>query len=898
MSLSVKHLRNLFGDKIPTAQVLQGVASGMADCGVKVLIDPSIKVPMADSANKRIMLPSSVKSARALLIVSWYVDHESGHIIYTPPLKIYFKKWLRDSKMKDICVKRGYGGLPDKILEAAKFFHNFCEDARIERLMIGRFPGSKKHFIGGPIAAECDDLVVATVRRAKEKAAEEGLKEAPLNPFWVGELHAYHILGGAHGQQELDHVRETVPEHVHWVCDVVDDVFKGIHDVTQVTCQELADRTDEAMARILEEILPDQTQEDPGQPQKGEEGQEGQSGEGDPQQGDGNPSQDPFEDKMEGGKGKPQKSKYQDLRDEAEEEGGGDGEGESEGDGSEGDDGSDDHSGSEDDDSSSETDGGSASDGDSGDGDEERGDDDGAGDSPGGSSEKPDEDGSGDGSPGGASGDPDKEGDEQSEGSHGGSSGDGSPDDDGELEGESEGDSGDGDESGEGDDAGEGGEGDDEGEGGEDSGSGDDAGSEEDPSEVKEQEATPEEGDAPISERINQVMDWADDAKVDMSSIMSEASEFQQGQEDDPQDSAGQRPGSTGQGGGSPSMKHATDIDGMPDEYLERMAPGCGVTVISDLDLGALFNEKDPVFDAYDNFTRSLMPKTLGPAARRLVGKFQGAAGPAWSGNRINPRMLQPIMAGKAHGRRLYLKRTDPVQSRRGVCVAIAIDCSGSMCGHIPGLNFQPGNQDKQTKFVIAHAAARSLARLFQTIGVPFAVTGFTTKDVTSDGSGSRYSWNSNYSRSFDIVNFVFKNFDEPWTCCEQRMLAMNQFTSIRYKGEEISPYTNSDGESILWLASDMIGREEDRKVMIVLSDGLPYAGDSHMQSKFLRWAVRRIEMSGIRIGGLGLGDRGVASYYKVHELIDSFPAGYGTEATAPLYIQEKILSLIDRLSD
>jgi hypothetical protein len=389
-------------------------------------------------------------------------------------------------------------------------------------------------------------------------------------------------------------------------------------------------------------------------------------------------------------------------------------------------------------------------------------------------------------------------------------------------------------------------------------------------------------------------MAWADEAQVDMSEIMSRASEFQSEGAEDSQNSG---TGNRNRGAGSPNIKHATDISGMPDEYLKQMSPGCGVTVIADLDLNALFNGKDPVFEAYDVFTRSLMPKTLGPAARKLVGKFQGSAAPAWAGNRINPKMLQPIMAGKAHGRRLYMKRTDPVQSRRGVCVALAIDCSGSMCGAIPGLKFQPGNYDKQTKFVVAHAAARSLARLFQTINVPFAVTGFTTKDIPS-GGGSRYSYSSRYSRAYDIVNFVFKNFSEPWTCCEQRMLAMNQYTNIRYKGEEICAHTNSDGESLLWLASDMIGREEDRKIMIVLSDGLPYAGDSLLQSKFLRWAVRRIEISGIRIGGLGLGDRGVANYYRVHELLDSFPAGYGTEATAPLYIQEKILRLIDRLSD
>ena len=68
MGLSVKHLRDLFGGKIPTAQVLQGVATGMADCGVTVVIDPNTSFPYAVMDEKKIVLPSSVKSARALLI--------------------------------------------------------------------------------------------------------------------------------------------------------------------------------------------------------------------------------------------------------------------------------------------------------------------------------------------------------------------------------------------------------------------------------------------------------------------------------------------------------------------------------------------------------------------------------------------------------------------------------------------------------------------------------------------------------------------------------------------------------------------------------------------------------------------------------------------------------------
>jgi len=69
------------------------------------------------------------------------------------------------------------------------------------------------------------------------------------------------------------------------------------------------------------------------------------------------------------------------------------------------------------------------------------------------------------------------------------------------------------------------------------------------------------------------------------------------------------------------------------------------------------------------------------------------------------------------------------------------------------------------------------------------------------------------------------------------------------------------------------------------------------MQSKFLKWAVRRIEIAGIHIGALGIGDRGVTHYYRMYELLDVFPQGWGDKHTAPFLIQEKLITLIDRLA-
>ncbi|MHC4705431.1 MAG: hypothetical protein ACYTFQ_33220 [Planctomycetota bacterium] len=138
--LPKKALRSLFGGNISTTQVLQTIASGMADCGVDVVIDPRINVPMADPKMKKIYLPSQVRSERALLVVSWYLDHESAHIIYTPDLRPTIDRWQKEGPVYDVCVAEGYDGVPMPLLKAVKGVLNISEDSRIEHLLSERLP--------------------------------------------------------------------------------------------------------------------------------------------------------------------------------------------------------------------------------------------------------------------------------------------------------------------------------------------------------------------------------------------------------------------------------------------------------------------------------------------------------------------------------------------------------------------------------------------------------------------------------------------------------------------------------------------------------------------------------------------------------------------------------------
>ena len=815
--LGTKTLRDLFGGKISTTQVLQGVASGMSDCGVEVVVDPKCTYPYAVIEEKMIVLPPSVKSEKALLVVNWFIDHESGHLIYTPSIKPTLDAWTRHSEMSVVLKKLGYNGFPDSLLMAAKNLLNLVEDSRIEHLMVNRIPGTRKHFIGGPIAVGLDTMIEDMIEKAFEIQKEQGLPEPPLNPFWVAHMHAFFLLDANHKQSPLDHVRRCIGSDfpsIMWVLDVVEEEFGDIEDIEKARFDTLVKKTDSCMARIFDKVL------------KGDEEEEEEEGEttGGQKGGDGDPSQNPFtndfktkkgkgsgtpfdEKEGQGGSGKAEPSDEQDEEDEEQSKGSsgkGEEEEEEETGGGEGED--------EDEDEESPEEGGGG-----GESDEDEGD-----------SEPSDEQ--------------DEESPEEEDGG-----------------GESDEDEGDSEPSDEGDG----------------SGTGEAVGK-------NEAEATPKQVPKEVEE-------WAKEAQADMAELM------RGGGEGDAPDGSGQRGGQRGTTGSNPICDHNASASGMPEAYYNNIRPNSRALLITGADLKNILDTSDPTFQKYDDLIRQLMPPNLGPASRKLMGKFKAATGEDWVGSRINPRRMAQIKAGTAYGKKLCVRRNQTMASRKGLAVMVMVDCSGSMSNSISGL--QLTDRLVNSKFAVAHAVARSTARLLQSINVPFAVAGFTTTeckfDLPPNTGGSSYG---RWSRDCDLVHFLFKDFQETWPTAEQRMLAMNSFTQVDYKGQSIYSCCNSDGDSVLWAASHLLCREEESKVLIVLSDGLPAGGNSTLQSGFLKWVIKRIKLAGVRVGALGLGCTGVTNYYDTYELLENFPKGAGTMTTAPLYIQEKVIRLVDRL--
>lgn len=173
---------------------------------------------------------------------------------------------------------------------------------------------------------------------------------------------------------------------------------------------------------------------------------------------------------------------------------------------------------------------------------------------------------------------------------------------------------------------------------------------------------------------------------------------------------------------------------------------------------------------------------------------------------------------------------------RRAVnsCVQIVIDMSGSMNG---------------TKIKTACAAAYTLADALSRINVKTMITGFTTSTRPVPGKGE-------FNRSEALFLPIIKTWEAP-VSGKQTMINMGATAKTMVLAENI------DGESILALLQHFSGRQEDRKIMLVLSDGMPQAQGRGL-SEHLKQVTKQIEEeSDIHLMGIGIMTSAPRHYYR-----------------------------------
>ncbi len=196
----------------------------------------------------------------------------------------------------------------------------------------------------------------------------------------------------------------------------------------------------------------------------------------------------------------------------------------------------------------------------------------------------------------------------------------------------------------------------------------------------------------------------------------------------------------------------------------------------------------------------------------------------------------------------------------RDTCVTLLIDNSGSMRGR---------------PISIAAISADIMARTLERCGVKTEILGFTTR--AWKGGQSREQWLGQGrpptpGRLNDLRHIVYKRADEPWRRARKNLGLMMREGLLK---------ENIDGEALMWAHNRMIGRSEERKVLMVISDGAP-VDDSTLSvnsgsylEKHLRQVIGWIEgKSPVELIAIGIGHDVTRYYARAVTIMDAEQLG------------------------
>ncbi len=207
----------------------------------------------------------------------------------------------------------------------------------------------------------------------------------------------------------------------------------------------------------------------------------------------------------------------------------------------------------------------------------------------------------------------------------------------------------------------------------------------------------------------------------------------------------------------------------------------------------------------------------------------------------------------------------------RDTVVTLVIDNSGSMRGR---------------PITVAATCADILARTLERCGVKVEILGFTTK--AWKGGQSREKWLASGKpatpgRLNDLRHIVYKSADAPWRRARRNLGLMMREGLLK---------ENIDGEALMWAHGRLMARQEQRKILMMISDGAP-VDDSTLSvnpgnylERHLRAVIEQIETrSPIELLAIGIGHDVTRYYRKAVTIVDADElAGAMTEQLAALF--------------
>ncbi|MBA4335141.1 MAG: cobaltochelatase subunit CobT, partial [Methylobacterium sp.] len=210
----------------------------------------------------------------------------------------------------------------------------------------------------------------------------------------------------------------------------------------------------------------------------------------------------------------------------------------------------------------------------------------------------------------------------------------------------------------------------------------------------------------------------------------------------------------------------------------------------------------------------------------------------------------------------------------RDTVVTLLIDNSGSMRGR---------------PITVAATCADILARTLERCGVKVELLGFTTR--AWKGGLSRESWlqsgkPANPGRLNDLRHIIYKAADAPWRRARKNLGLMMREGLLK---------ENIDGEALDWAHKRLLARPEQRKILMVISDGAPVddstlsVNSGNYLERHLRHIIAEIETrSPVELIAIGIGHDVTRYYRRAVTIVDAEElGGVMTEKLAELFEED-----------
>jgi cobaltochelatase CobT len=235
--------------------------------------------------------------------------------------------------------------------------------------------------------------------------------------------------------------------------------------------------------------------------------------------------------------------------------------------------------------------------------------------------------------------------------------------------------------------------------------------------------------------------------------------------------------------------------------------------------------------------------------ANRLQRRLMAQQNRSWDFDQeeglLDAARLARVIVSPGHSLSYKVERE---QEFKDTVVTLLIDNSGSMRGR---------------PISIAAISADILARTLERCGVKVEILGFTTR--AWKGGQSREKWlaggkPAQPGRLNDLRHIIYKKADEPMRRARKNLGLMMREGLLK---------ENIDGEALLWAHNRLLGRAEDRRILMVISDGAP-VDDSTLSvnsAGYLEMHLRKVigwieKQSPVQLVAIGIG-HDVTRYYK-----------------------------------